>query len=395
MSTFSREVYLKFNSTAASPTELTLTDNEISNIGRFNSIIFKNVTVPLTYYCVSEINNNFLFRENNTGVWSLLWIRVGNYNSLSFANEIKRVLEFTGIGTYSVTISPTTGCMTISVSGAANSFSISFNTGDRQREKLWGIIPDTPGATPKVRNPPNTAQINPGVGAATYNSIKVLPSIIVVNSRNKNALLYLTGINPWLEVTLQEGTYTRNEFASVVSSGLNIVSYSYASFEVSINNNGTLNITLIPNNSYVAFSISFTQNKSEIEEIWGVPYLTPGATYYIQNPPSNSQITNYQEFTTPCPVILWGPDQILVKSRSLQKLMALKNNDIADDNQNVILKVPVENPYFTQQIISSSLVLKTVQNSLMPKVIDFDITDEDGNSLYTNRSPCYLTLVVT
>lgn len=132
MSTFSREVYLKFTP-FASPVEITLTDEEIANIGKFNSIIYKNITIPLTYYAISEINNSFLFRENDTGSWTLVRLDPGNYNSVSFANEVKNKLESNGSGTYDVSISPTTGRMDIAVSGGATTFSISFPTGDRQR----------------------------------------------------------------------------------------------------------------------------------------------------------------------------------------------------------------------------------------------------------------------
>jgi hypothetical protein len=393
MSSFSREVYLRFTP-AGSPVQITLTDQEVANIGKFNTITYKNIIIPITYYAISEVNNTFLFREDNTGSWTTITLSPGNYNSLAFANELKTKLEIAGAGDYAVSVSPTTGQMTITVSGLASTFSIAYTTGDRQREKIWGTLPDTIGATFKIENPPTNAQIN-STPAVVYNSTNILPSIIVVNERNRRALLYLTTLTTWLDLFLGIGTFTRSEFAQTLLVGLSVAAVGYTTFSVSINEDGTLRIQMVPTSPYINFSIAFPENKAEIEEIWGVPYTQPGANYYIQNPPDEAQINNTSSYLSPKPIVLWGPDQILLKSRNLERIMVFRNTDVSLNNQNVVMKIPVENYQFTQQVYSSTFVRKTVQNSSFPKVVDFDITDETGNSLNLNGASCYINLIVT
>ncbi len=391
MTTTAREIYLKFRP-SGSPSSITLDTDEVSQIGTFRSIIYRDIIVPLTYFSISAINNTFLFRENNVGAWTKVTLTPGNYTSSQFGAEVKARLEDAGAGTYTVTVDGETGFITIAVAGGAATFSISFTTGDRQKEKIWGIVAGTTGAGAGVENPPTAAQIN-NVLAVNYTSTNSLPSVIVINSRNNQFGLFLETFLSWQFLTLTNGTYTRESFASMLNTVF-LANIALAVLTATITNTGKLRLVLTPAAGLNTFSIAFLEKQAETEQIWGVPYGTAGAKPFMQNPPNAAQINNVASYTSSCPIILWGPDQLSLKSSALEKMTTVKNTEVNTRNQNIITKLPIVNNTMNQQVTSSTFVRTTVANTTFPKTVDLDLTDEDGNSLDLNGSNCYINIIV-
>lgn len=82
---------------------------------------FLEIAIPFTYYTVSSTNNTFTLVGNTT---STITIPVGNYTSSTFPAVLKTALDLPGDGVFAVTISLTTGKMTISSTVA---FYLGFN----------------------------------------------------------------------------------------------------------------------------------------------------------------------------------------------------------------------------------------------------------------------------
>lgn len=389
-SAFAREVGLRFSPDGTTQT-ITATTTEIAQIGKFSTITLRDIVLPLTYYNINSSNNTILLKED-AGAWNIVTLTEGNYSAAQFTAEVKAELEAIGAGTYTVTISPITGLMTIAVSGGATVFSMAFTEGNRQSEKIWGVPEGTPGADVIIENPPSAAQIN-NVAAGTYTSTRALPSVVVINARNNIFILYLTGYPTWLQLTLTSGTYTRVQFASMLNT---ILSTAGINWTITINSNGTLTITIIPALGVTTFSIAFNENIRDIEEIWGVAANTPGANRIIQNPPTDAQIndTPAASYTSLRPVILWGPDQLLLRSAVLEKLTLFKNTDVSTGIQNIVTKIPVAGMSFSQYISTNTPAKQVIANSTLPASIDIGITDESGNNINFNGGICYINMVV-
>lgn len=367
------------------------TATEIAQVKKFSVMTLRDIILPLTYYNINDSNNTVLLKEG-AGSWNLVTLTKGNYTSSQFASEVATQLDAIGAGTYTVSISSITGKMTISVAGGAATFSIAFTTGNRQTEKIWGVPAGTAGAAVYIENPPSAAQVN-NVAAGSYTSARALPSVVVINSRNNNFILFLTGFIVWTQMTLTSGTYTRVQFAAMLQT---ILEGSGNTWTVSINANGTLSIVLTPLLTVTTFSIAFDENIRDIEEIWGVAANTPGANRTIQNPPAAAQINPSvaSSYTSARPIILWGPDQLLLRSAALESISLYKNTDIGTSIQNVVTKIPINGPTFSQYISSNGPVKQVISNTQLPASIDINITDESGNNVDFNGGVCYINMTV-
>lgn len=279
-----RDFILKW-SPAGSSSNINITSAENTQIGAFKQMRVKSITVPITFYAISSINNTFLLKE--TGVtWKLITIPASNYTSTEFAAAIKTVIEASDVlaTTYTVTISSTTGKLTITAS--TGTISIAFPTNDVQREKIWGVPHGTAGCT--------YAQL---IGVST-------PTAAQINN-------------------------------------------------------------------------------------------TPAITYVSTNP-----------------VMLWGPDYLLLKSSTLVKMLNNRHTVIIDtastgvsgidasgnavSHSSIISRIPITVTPFSQQLYTEfDNSMLTVNQQMTPTVINLDITDESNNSINFNGGWVVLVMSVS
>ena len=382
--TAKREIYLQFAPNGETQ-NLSLTSSQINSIGKFTNIQFSMFTFPLTYYNIDNHNNTFLLKEDNSS-WILISLNRGNYTSSQLCSHLKTQIEQSAAnGTYTVSVNEVTGVLQIIVSGSVAYFSIAFNTGDLAKEKLFGVIRGTPGATYTIENPPTAAQIP---NAMNYTSSKSLPSTINITEINRYGILRENNTGSWLQFALTLGEYTRSAYLTHLLAKLTDV--GILTYSGSILQNGKMSISVATGNT---FSVAFTENIQATEIIWGVNPGTAGALPYIQNPPDASQFTNVVSGLGDYPTQLWGPDQLILTSSSLDKIILGANIDINIIN-NVIMRVPVTSTPFSQQTYVTDTSYSCVASTFMPSSIDINILDEFGNSINFNGGVCYLTIRV-
>uniref|UniRef100_A0A6C0BC81 Uncharacterized protein n=1 Tax=viral metagenome TaxID=1070528 RepID=A0A6C0BC81_9ZZZZ len=380
-----RSLTMRFSPNGNTANIINISSETITKIGIFKSVSIDTIVVPVTYYMISSINNTFLLREN-AGAWSTVTITPGSYTSTQFAAELKNRLEDIGAGTYAVTFIEYTGSIKITVSGAVATFSISFLTGDTQKEKIFGIPNNTAGASYTIQNPPAAAQIN-NTRAASYTSNNQIPPIIIIDSTNSRALLSDV-IGTWNMYTLTSGSYTNIEFAAHLKVRLNAT--GTGTYNTSILQNGRLFISV--SGAALTFSISFITSINKIEDIYGVDHNTTGATNIIQNPPTAAQINNVASYTSTLPTQLWGPDVLYLTSNALDSLTIGRYTDANTLIEDIICQIPINASIFSQMIYRPELTLSCVSNTRLKSTFDFNIIDEDGNDINFNGGNCYLTL---
>lgn len=162
-----RNLYLGFYPDS-SQTTYVFNDSDISTkIGYFTKIKLNEITISLTYYAISSINNSFALIENDglSDTTTQCTITQGTYTLPIFATTIKNILNTASSG-YDVVYDNNTNKITISLTGG-NTFKIDFYSGNNgttddsqkrlQAQKIWGIsrnkstsnaqISDTDGST--------------------------------------------------------------------------------------------------------------------------------------------------------------------------------------------------------------------------------------------------------
>jgi hypothetical protein len=380
-----RSLTIRFSPNGSNSSIISISLETINKIGVFKSVYIDTIVVPITYYTISNINNTFLLRENS-GLWNTITITPGSYTSTQFASELKNRLEDVGAGNYNVSFIEYTGSIKITVSGSVSTFSISFLTGDTQKEKIFGIPNNTAGANYVIQNPPAAAQIN-NVRAASYTSDSQLSPIIIIDNTNSRALLSDI-IGTWNMYTLTNGSYTNVEFAAHLKSRLNAT--GTGTYNTSILQNGKLNISV--SGAALTFSISFITGINKIEDIYGINHNTVGATNIIQNPPTAAQINNVSSYTSTLPAQLWGPDVLYLTSYSLNSLTIGRYTDVHTLIENIICQIPINASTFSQMVYRPELMLSCVSNTRLKTTFDFNIIDEDGNDINFNGGNCYITL---
>jgi len=380
-----RGLTMRFSPNGTSVSNISISSETILKVGIFKSVYIDSIVVPITYYTISSINNKFLLRENS-GSWSTVTITPGSYTSTQFASELKNRLEDVGAGNYTVSFIEYTGSIKIVVSGSVSTFSISFLTGDAQKEKIFGIPSNTAGATYAIQNPPAAAQIN-NIPASTYISNNQISPIIIIDSTNSRALLSENS-GAWTMFTLTTGSYTNTTYATQLKSRLSTT--GIGTYTVSILQNGKLSISVSGLAS--TFSISFITGINKLEDIYGVDHNTSGATDIIQNPPTSAQINNVGTYTSTVPAQIWGPDVLYLTSSALESLIIGRYTDESMQVDGIICQIPINASTFSQMIYKPNLVLSCVANTRLKSNIDLNIIDESGNDVNFNGGLCYITL---
>lgn len=165
-----REFYIKFIP-SGSAVEINLSSTERTRIGAFKTIHFHTLVTPISYYCISSINNEFVLIEENDSAAttsSIITLDSGNYTTSTFSIEVQSKLNANSAygSTYTVSINSTTGKMIITNDngGTWNGFKIEWYTGNNgtidsasnriQAEKIWGAprteLIDTTPANPQI-----------------------------------------------------------------------------------------------------------------------------------------------------------------------------------------------------------------------------------------------------
>ncbi len=205
-------------------------------------------------------------------------------------------------------------------------------------------------------------------------------------------------------ITLTSGNYTSASFATELQTQLNNNDAYGSTYTVTISTTtGKLSITNNNGGTWNGFQIEFYTGNSgtsdtaskrvQAEKIWGVtPTLLSDAAPASPQIGSGSFVTSY---TSSLPVQLWGPDQLLVVSPELKKMLVRYNTDIVDNQANILLCVPIVSSPFTQQTYTFDSTTISVNNQTLPSTITFNITDESGNSIDFNGGSCYLRVIVS
>lgn len=212
-----REFTLRWSPPGSAST-ITLTPDEQNYIGAFSNIQFRQVTMPATFYVVSTINNTASLSEGASNPDLLLnlsyifHITPANYTAATFAAAVATALQSVSPNslTYTVTISPTTGTLTISTS---MQFQISFTPGNPQMEKIWGVRAGT--ASPQINATSGSyTSINPVQLWGPDQLLIVSPTITsYMQSRNLDISPYEIP-NTLLRVSVQGTPFTQITFNS-------------------------------------------------------------------------------------------------------------------------------------------------------------------------------------
>ena len=281
MSQHYRDVFITFSPNGTAST-ITATLGDQSDIGKFRKMIFKQITIPMTFYAISNINSQFAFIEkgaDNSTNTQIKTIPDGNYTASTFAAAVQ-------------------------------------------------------------------TQINSNAGFSHYNA-----QYFIEIDNATNRLVITTSVTG-------------------DSAGFQIAFYSGVG--------GTTNTP---------------SKRIQAEKIWGVP-----ATKLTSPVPTQPQIGNgtyLTSYRSTNPSQIWGPDQLLVVSPTLQNIFSRKNTDLGMNIQNIIMRVPVTVPLFSQQTFSDSNNEVAVQNNQsFPQKIVIDVTDETGNSLNFNGCVVYMHITV-
>ena len=205
-------------------------------------------------------------------------------------------------------------------------------------------------------------------------------------------------------LNLTEGNYTISSFATEVAAIINANNHATTSYTATTSTTtGKLTIVGTGDGTYQGFQIEFYSGVSgtvsnpakrlQAEKIWGVAPTTLTSTVTVSQIGSGSFITTYVSTN---PISLWGPDQLLVISPELKKLMTKYNTDIVDGQSNIIMRVPITSSPFSQQTyVNTDLEITGVNNQTIPATVTLDVIDESGNSVNFNGGSCYLHTVVT
>jgi hypothetical protein len=197
--------------------------------------------------------------------------------------------------------------------------------------------------------------------------------------------------------TITAGNYTSAEFCTELSTSLGLASVALgnsATYTCTISSTtGKLTITKNSGTFQIQFATT-AATRSQMEKIWGVPAVT--AQPQINN--GGAAIT----YTSTNPVILWGPDELLLVSSALVTLCTQRNTDIVgytsatDTAQtNILFKIPITVTPFSQLIYEDSVDFTATNQSIIPTTIDLNITDESGNSLNFLGGYCYIELALS
>ena len=213
--------------------------------------------------------------------------------------------------------------------------------------------------------------------------------------------LVVTDVSVLLNLT--EGNYTISSFATEVSTIINANNHATTSYTVTTSTTtGKLTIVGSGDGTYQGFQIEFYSGVSgttsspskrlQAEKIWGVAPTTLTSTVTVTQIGSGSFLTTYVSTN---PISLWGPDQLLVISPELKKLMTKYNTEIVDAQSNIIMRVPITTSAFSQQTyVNTDSEITGVNNQTIPTTVTLDVIDETGNSINFNGGTCYLHMIV-
>lgn len=200
--------------------------------------------------------------------------------------------------------------------------------------------------------------------------------------------------------TITPGNYTSSTFAVEVGNALTIAGTLSSTYSATISaTTGRMQIVNDNAGTWTSFQIEFYTGNSgtldipsardQAEKIWGV---IPGTS---KNNPQIGGGTYVTSHITTNPVQLWGPDQLLVVSDTLEKMMVKRNTDVVDNRQNIIMRVPITVTPFSQQTYTDTDSETTTTNGInLPPNINMNITDESGNGLNFNGGQCYLHVMI-
>ncbi len=159
-------------------------------------------------------------------------------------------------------------------------------------------------------------------------SITTPLTFYAISNINNTLLLEEDNSGTWNTVTLTPGNYTGAEFATEVKTQFETI--GAGTYTVTISDT-TNKITISVSGGASTFSAAFKENDNQREKIWGVPHGTAGQNA-AENPPTNAQINDAPSgsYTSANPIMIWGPDYMLLKSETLVKMLNKRHTVVID-----------------------------------------------------------------